>query len=292
MADDQRDAHPVVSYDYRAFGYRPSRHTMQSFAVDNGMEFTAETPDPGWAGLIFSEGTERRAEQRVHGENPGDGRGFDIGSVVYRVDDEPDLPPARWSYLRVALREPLPHLLLEPVEGNVELIGFDEALLPQEFSRDEPVAHPLDDVFVLYAPPTAAAAALAVLTPELMGLLVDDAEPFTVEIRGLDMVVFGPVGAGAGSAKSELPEHRMRRFLGILGQLGVAAGTPGAADPSHPEPDEAFYDPDVVDPQTRRFSSRVVSLGVVVAVALLLGAINLIWPDSIGDFVRELQSGP
>jgi hypothetical protein len=46
------------------------------------------------------------------------------------------------------------------------------------------------------------------------------------------------------------------------------------------------------DPRTSRFSRRVISLGVIVAMALLLGAIDLIWPGSIGDFARELQSGP
>lgn len=296
MSDDHSDAYPVEAYDYSAFGVSARRHTMQSFAVDNGLEFTAETTDPSWAGLIFSEGTERRAEQRVHGENAIDGRMFDIGTMAYRGTDEGQ-PPARWSYLRVTLTESLPHLLLEPAAQNVELIGFDHSRLPREFLSNEPVEHSLDDVFTLYAPASDASAALAVLTPEFMGLLMDDDEPFTVEIRGHDMVVFGPIASSAGSPRSTLPELRMRRFLGILRLLGVDAGASGSSDTraddsSHPEPDAAFYDRDVVDPQTRRFSTRVISIGVVVVVAVLLGVINAIWPDSLSGFVRELQSGP
>ena len=63
----------------------------------------------------------------------------------------------------------------------------------------------------------------------------------------------------------------------------------GDSDPSHPEPEAAFYDQAVVDPQTRRFATRVIGLGIVVAFSLLLGAISLIWPDALSDAVREMQ---
>jgi hypothetical protein len=69
-----------------------------------------------------------------------------------------------------------------------------------------------------------------------------------------------------------------------------ASSTDGALEPDRaPEPDGAFYDRDVVDPQTRQFAIRVIGLGVVVALALLLGTVSLIWPDALGDAVREMQ---
>ncbi|SMG47513.1 hypothetical protein [Agreia pratensis] len=69
----------------------------------------------------------------------------------------------------------------------------------------------------------------------------------------------------------------------------VESDVPEDSDPSHADPEAAFYDQDVVDPQTRRFATRVIGLGVVIAIGLLFGAISLIWPDALSDAVREMQ---
>lgn len=69
----------------------------------------------------------------------------------------------------------------------------------------------------------------------------------------------------------------------------IASDVSEDSDPSHAESEAAFYDQDVVDPQTRRFATRVICVGIVVAIGLLFGAISLIWPDVLSDAVREMQ---
>jgi hypothetical protein len=150
---------------------------IDAFARANGLTFSPRDAVPGYAGMIFQLGTDRRIQEHVCSTA---GRFLDIGDYQYTTGSGKNRSTHRWGFLALRLDRRLPNMVLDS-KANNRLFGSN---LPVAFSRDQ-LLHlegDFDRYFTLYCPREYETDALYVFTPDLMALLIDEAAPFDVEI--------------------------------------------------------------------------------------------------------------
>ena len=150
---------------------------LPRFARANGLEFRNLSIAPSYAGVIFRQGDSRTILNRLTSTT---GRYFDLGNFEYWTGAARSRRVVRWGYLALRLDRKLPNMLLIAKE-NQGLGGSD---LPGTFHPDQVLSleGDFDKYFTLYCPKQYETDALYIFTPDLMALLIDEAQLFDVEI--------------------------------------------------------------------------------------------------------------
>lgn len=237
----------------RARGGRGGRwqrwYRLYRFAAANGMRFQPMDAAPSYPGEIFHIGRDQVVvEHLVTG-----GRFLDIGNFRYITGSGKSQTTHNWGFLALALDRAMPNIVLD-AKANNSLFGSN---LPVTLDKKQ-ILHlegDFDQHFSLYCPAEYEQDALYIFTPDLMGLLIDEASPYDVELVDEWMFVYS-------SRPFELTDPA------VLERLFTIADTVGAKalDQTEHYADERIGDPDanIVAPQGARLRRGVSVIGVVI----------------------------
>ncbi|MFF1879807.1 hypothetical protein [Leifsonia sp. NPDC058230] len=230
---------------------------LDRFARANGLTFTPVTGPPAYAGAIFQEGSERRIRDRLTATT---GRYFDIGNYEYTTGSGKSRQVHHWGYLAVRLDRPMPHILLD-AKSNNGLFGATN--LPEVFARSQRLSleGDFDRYFTLYCPREYERDALYLLTPDLMALLIDEAQAFDVEVVDDWMLVYSSAPFRMTDASVV---RRLFRILATVGSKTTDRAGRYSDDHAGAEPGRS------IAPQGRRLRQSFPVLGLVIA-AFLVG---------------------
>jgi hypothetical protein len=230
---------------------------LDRFARANGLAFAPVAAPPAYAGAIFQEGSDRRIRDRLSATT---GRFFDIGDYEYTTGSGKSRQQHRWGYLAVQLDRPMPHMLLD-AKSNNGLFGGSN--LPEVFARSQRLSLEGDfgRYFTLYCPREYERDALYLLTPDLMALLIDEAQAFDVEVVDDWMFVYS-------SAPFQMTDasvvRRLFRILSTVGSKTTDRAGRYTDDHTGAGPGRS------IAPQGRRLRRSFPLLGLVIA-AFLVG---------------------
>lgn len=170
--------------------------------------------------------------------------GVEIGNLSSRRSGR----SGEWHFVAVTLPAPLPHLILDAVSSG-RLSGD----LPVDFDREQRMSleGDFDRSFRVYSPRTYGKEALYVLTPDVMGALIDEADRYNVEIVDETLLFFAPRAADFSAAEPWESTHailtrvapriiaKARRYLDervpgqevprVLAKITAERENPGAA---------------------------------------------------------------
>jgi len=147
---------------------------LDRFAAANGLVFTRRSRGSEYHGSAF-EGVDR-IERHDHLETKDESR-LDYGTVSRITVAGQKTSSREFAYIALYLGHALPHMMLDAKRNreSIALIKNDQVLsLEGDF----------DQHFTLYAPKGYERDALYIFTPDLMALLIDEANTFDVEIVG------------------------------------------------------------------------------------------------------------
>jgi len=154
---------------------------LSRFAADNGMLFSASSPNPQYPGMIFQYGS---ARQTVNHLRSASDRFLDIGNFQFTTSDGKNTTTHHRGFMALHLDRRLPHMVLDAkANGSLGFATFDRS---QVLSLEGD----FNSFFTLYCPAQYERDALYVFTPDLMALLIDNAAPFDVEIVDNWMFVY------------------------------------------------------------------------------------------------------
>ena len=238
---------------------------LDRFARANGMLFAAAADAPAYPGSIFQLGTERALLNRLTTADGGHttgapGRFVDLATYRYVTGSGKSRQVHTWGYLAIRLDRPLPHIVLD-ARSNNGLFGATN--LPAEFSRSQRLSleGDFDRSFTLYCPKDYERDALYLLTPDLMALLIDEAQDFDVEIVDDWMFVYS-----AQPLELSSPGVAGRMFR-ILATVGAKAS--GRAD-RYGDDHAGSVRGATVAPGGRRLRHSFPVVGLVIAAVIVL----------------------
>jgi hypothetical protein len=169
---------------------RPWRrwYRLGSFAEDNGLVYVPDAVGVP-AGLMFQQGKHPRV---VDALLTPDGA-FAIGTFTFVADDSRSLDrdPA-YSFLRIKLPRPVPHLVLISVARR-GFRGYSSVGLSFAESQRVRLEGDFDRFFAVYAPDGYGADARYVLTPDFMARLADHASLFDLEFVDDELYVYSGI---------------------------------------------------------------------------------------------------
>jgi hypothetical protein len=232
---------------------------LQRFADANSLLYRATSTDPTYPGVIFNTGDTRVAYDHFSTET---GRFVDFGNYRYSTGSGKSRTTHNWGFLAISLDRALPNMVLDS-RANNGLFGTTD--LPTVFSRNQSLELEGDfnKYFTLYCPREYERDALYVFTPDLMGLLIDDAAPFDVEIVDKWMFVY------SATAFDSLARTTYQRLYTIIDNVG--AKTLSQTDRYHDERIGSFS-ANLVAPQGRRLKR-----GVSISSVILFSVVGAYW---------------
>jgi hypothetical protein len=194
---------------------RPWRrwYRLGRFARDNGLVYVADD-ERVFGGLMFAQGKHRRVVDTFFAP----GGSFILGSFTFVVDDVRtlDRDPV-YSFLRLALPRPVPHLVLISVARR-NFGGYSSVGLSFAESQRVRLEGDFDRTFAVYAPDGYGADARYVLTPDFMARLVDNAGTFDLEFVDESLYVYS---SAAWDAEKPVTWQWARHFAETVGVPAV-----------------------------------------------------------------------
>ncbi len=148
------------------------------FAQANNLVYEKDIHDPVLSGMIFDEGDSRSIIHRLSGKL--DGTVFELANYQYATGSGKNRQTHDYGYAKIMLSRQLPHMVLDAKKNN----GFGITNLPDTFNRGQKLELEgnFNEHFTLYCPKEYERDALYVFTPDLMALLIDNANAFDIEI--------------------------------------------------------------------------------------------------------------
>jgi hypothetical protein len=237
---------------------RPWRrwYRLNGFAEDNGLVYLPHL-DTGLDGLMFRQGTQRRVTDMLGTRDAS----FVIGTFHFVAGDNMRTlgrDPA-FSFLRVKLPRPVPHLVLISTARR-RFHGYSSVGLSFAESQRVRLEGDFDRTFSAYAPDGYGADARYVLTPDLMARLVDNASTFDLEFVDDALYVYS---ATAWDVESPATWVWARRFAEAVG-VPALRRTARFADDRSVEPGTT------VAPAGRRLRVAVPVVAGVIAAAWII----------------------
>jgi hypothetical protein len=187
------------------------RYRLDRFARANGLVARLGETDSDYPGSIFGIGSERTAYDSVRQlEQPY----IDIANYRYTTGSGKNRTVHHWGYLAIRLDRRLPQMVLDARSNNGLFGGTN---LPAVFSKNQvlKLEGDFDKYFTMYCPREYEQDALYVFTPDLMALLIDNADSFDVEIVDDWMFVYSST-----SLKIDDPAV-LRRMFTIVDTVGA-----------------------------------------------------------------------
>lgn len=266
-------------------------YRLDRFARANGMTWHPVSDNPPLPGMVFGQGSARKATDVVRGARP---RFVEFGNYQYTTGSGKNRTTHHWGYVAVKLSTPLPHIVLDATSNNA-LFGSN---LPASFDRDQRLSleGDFDKHFALYCPTGYEADALYLFTPDIMARFIDHAAALDVEIvddwmflyakrqfstldPGTWAWLFSVVGAFLDKFAQweRWRDDRLTAGAGAGAAGSVPAGSPaGVATPDgatplpFAAPTALLRPPPGVAPQGRRLK-RGVPWGAIIVVAVFVG---------------------
>jgi hypothetical protein len=187
---------------------------LPAFAAANGLNYSNSTVGVRYPGALFSLTGNSRA---IHHLSARSGRFFDLGDFEISADADRggEAPPIRWGYIAIDLGRPLPNMLMEckrPFNQRMHVqLAYDRRQV-------ETLEGDFNSYFTLYSPHGYSVDARYIFTPDLMGLLVDEAGDLHVELIDTWLLVYVPQGMRANSVEDY---ERMFRIVEVVGRTAV-----------------------------------------------------------------------
>lgn len=207
---------------------------LERFAAANSLRYEKLAARPAFPGTIFQHGYSRHIREHLfvpHTHSP------DIGNYRYTTGSGRGKAVHEWGYVAVRLARRLPHIVLDATANNAV-----RSNLPTTFARDQRLSPEgdFDAHFTLYCPAKYERDALYILTPDLMGLLIDEANTFDVEIVDDWMFLYSSRSLDLANPAIVTRLYRIIDTLGVkLRDLSSRVTSPSgsccssAPDPSH-----------------------------------------------------------
>ena len=258
----------VLAFRALARGQWETWLKLSRFAADNGMLFSASSPNPQYPGMIFQYGSSR---QTVNHLRSASDRFLDIGNFQFTTSDGKNTTTHHRGFMALHLDRRLPHMVLDAkANGSLGFATFDRS---QVLSLEGD----FNNFFTLYCPQQYERDALYVFTPDLMALLVDNAAPFDVEIVDNWMFVY------SNGAFPSLHPGLYERLFRIVDTVGAKT-----LSQSKRYVDERVgaFEPNLVAPPGQRLP-RGFPRGAVIAL-IVVGVVCVL--PVVGFFVAILAS--
>jgi hypothetical protein len=152
-------------------------YRLDRFAQANGMSWHPVSANPPLPGMVFAQGSSRKATDVVRGTRP---RFVEFGNYQYTTGSGKEQTTHHWGYVALKLSTPLPHIVLDATSNNA-LFGSN---LPASFDKAQRLSleGDFDRHFALYCPRGYERDALYLFTPDIMARFVDHAAALDVEI--------------------------------------------------------------------------------------------------------------
>ncbi len=213
-------------------------YRLDRFAQANGMTWHPESPNPPLPGMVFAQGSSRKATDVVRGQRP---RFVEFGNYQYTTGSGKNQTTHRWGYVAVKLSTPLPHIVLDAT-SNDALFGSN---LPASFDKSQRLSleGDFDRYFALYCPQGYERDALYLFTPDIMARFVDHAAALDVEIvddwmflyakrdfSTLDPATWAWLFSVVGAFLDKFAQWERWRDDRIAGEAPAAVGAAAAAD--------------------------------------------------------------
>ncbi len=253
----------------------PTAHAVSRLASENGWQYFTHAVDQQLPGVVFREvdGKARFSQRAVNIVRiPGDPM-VEVGDSFYTEVAVGNQFTQQWGYAAVDLGVAVPSVTIEAVRNRAR------SALPAT-----PAGAAADDSrpgVRVEAAPGSEQAVDALITPEIVDALADEAHPLDAELRGQWLFLYAPRSLSNDDATSwravlatvDLFVARVRelRLPQAAAELPPAAGTPAAAPPAgavHAEPLQSRG--------SRVNGARVgLYLGVVLAAMVIAGGAAL-----------------
>jgi len=238
-------------------------YRMNKFADDNDLTFAPLDRAISYPGLIFNKGNGRSMHNRFRSAS---GRRLDYGNFRYTTGSGKNRRTHNWGFMALQLDRALPHMVLD-ARSNNQLFGVSN--LPQVFARNQvlKLEGDFNSHFTLYCPQQYERDALYIFTPDLMGLLIDNAAPYDVEVVDTWLLVYSP------KPFDLIDPAQHRRLLGIADTVGTKT-----LRQSRNYADERIGDSRVnlIAPQGQRLKG-----GISIAAFVTVGAFFAVWVGSL-----------
>jgi hypothetical protein len=154
---------------------------LHGFAESNGFQYKPLALGPVSDGIIFNIGHNRSLTDVISGTylTP-----FEVANYSYIVGSGKNQHKVDFGYIMVQFERNLPHMVLDSVKNNTNLLGFSISNLPVVLNKNQKLSleGDFDSYFTLYAPKEYERDALCVFTPDLMALLIDESSNFDAEV--------------------------------------------------------------------------------------------------------------
>lgn len=232
---------------------------LDTFARANALDYSSLQPSPPHAGAIFALGRDRAAHHVFRSTSDPL---VEIANYSYVTTSDDTETTHVWGYLALTLERRLPHLVLDARSNDSSFFGIRSSNLPASFAAGQRLSleGDFDRHFTLYCPCGYERDALYILTPDLMGQLIDETGDFDVEIVDDTMFVYS---ATAFELEDPAVWHRLARIVDTVGAK-TARQTRRYTDDSVGD-----RSANVVAAPGRRLRSGTSVLGIVAAVAII-----------------------
>lgn len=163
---------------------------IKRFAEENGLAFLYDQKDVVRTGMIFNRGSER-VLRAGFADVANSGRVLEIANYSYVTGSGKSRSEHRWGFVRIELSRQLPRMVIDGRRNN--FIGSN---LPEIFHSNQrlQLEGNFSDHFDFYVPAGYEKDALYVLTPDIMALLVDEANGYDIELTGNQLFIYGHGG--------------------------------------------------------------------------------------------------
>lgn len=150
------------------------------FTKNNNLIYQPLIKSPFYNGMIFTLGDSRLASDSISRSDDE----FQIANYQYSTGSGKNRHTVSYGFIRIKLDRNLPHMVLDSVKNNANLLGMSFSNLPLMINKDQRLSleGDFDSYFRLYAPKEYERDALYVFTPDLMALFIDELGSFDAEI--------------------------------------------------------------------------------------------------------------
>ena len=248
---------------------------LWKFAAANGFTYVPKTKEPGYNGMMFSQGYDRASYDQLF-KKVGKG-GFEFGSYSYTTGSGKNRRTHTISYIGIVLERNLPQIVLDSNANNARGFGLNVSNLPVYFHKDQALKLEGDfnKYFTLYAPKDYERDALYIFTPDLMALFIDNVAALDAEIVDNKLYVYS-------NAMLDFSDKKiLDRVAAIVSVVGgkVLSQTDRYADANVGDRSQ-----NIVAPSGRRLRRGISWFAIVVIV--LIFAVNVVPAvmDAIGYF--------
>ena len=241
--------------------------TLRRFAESNNLLYVPQVENAKKSGMIFNVVATSTSSDMIQ-STPGSRIQFEMGRLRYVVGSGKNRSVSCWRYLVVKIDRHVPHAVLDSTKNNLQLFGMNLlSNLPVTVKDGQELALEGDfnKYFKLFVPVGYERDALYIFTPDLMALLIDNANDFDAEM--VDDQLYFYQREDAFDAKKIWSEDYYTKVFDIVNNIGQKIKNNTDYYSDERVGDRAL---NVVAPEGRRLKTGVTKLVVFMAVIYII----------------------